>query len=46
MPQSIQLSVSDHGDIGALQARLQEVPGAEITRTAGLHLVSRAPSTY
>jgi hypothetical protein len=34
MPQSIQLSVSDHSDIGALQARLREVPGAEITRTA------------
>ena len=35
MPQSIQLSVSDHAETGALYNRLREVPDAEVLRTSG-----------
>jgi Effector Associated Constant Component 1 len=35
MPQSIELSVSDHAEIGALYNRLREVPDVEVSRTSG-----------
>jgi len=35
MPQSIQLSVSDHSEIGALYNRLRQVPDLEVLRTSG-----------
>jgi hypothetical protein len=35
MSQSIELSVSDHSEIGALYSRLRELPDVEVLRTSG-----------